>query len=465
MILADALYQHSGIKFVTDKLKLLSPAGRKRMLLQNFMTNSEEIAAELNGIEQILTCIHNPEYKANLKIITDYLSQLHDIESTANNLGHKAVLDDIELFEIKRFALYAEEIRLQLEKIHFKQLEIPYLSEVIQLLDPENNRTAHFYIYSAYDNKLAELRQQHKEIEDQQSTEALQLYQECMENEDAIRKQLSEKLWDFHSDIVQALQATADLDFFIARAYVAIELGLNKPKIGSEITSYTDVFHPLVKYVLENEHARFQPWTISMQQAPILITGANMAGKTVLLKTIGLNQYLFQYGFYVAAKEAEIVAVDQIMVSFEDEQSELKGLSSFAAEMLNIQKMISKARDGKNILALVDEPARTTNPQEGIAIANALLDMFEILKIRSLVTTHYSGLHTNCRKLRVKGLSFDKNTEAVSTSTINQYMDYSLLEVMTDEVPQEALLISKILGIDAELIQKAQKYTEINQKK
>lgn len=116
----------------------------------------------------------------------------------------------------------------------------------------------------------------------------------------------------------------------------------------------------------------------------------------------------------------------------------------------------------KKVLALVDEPARTTNPHEGIAIANALLDMFEILKIRSLVTTHYSGLRTNCRKLRVKGLSFDKITEAVSTSTIHQYMDYSLLEVMTDEVPQEALLISKILGIDEELIQKAQEYTEIN---
>ncbi len=93
------------------------------------------------------------------------------------------------------------------------------------------------------------------------------------------------------------------------------------------------------------------------------------------------------------------------MTGIGDEQSELNGLSSFAAEMLNIQAIIAEARAGKKMLVLIDEPARTTNPHEGLAIANALIDLLELLKVRALITTHYSGLKTSCRKLRVKGLN------------------------------------------------------------
>jgi DNA mismatch repair protein MutS2 len=89
------------------------------------------------------------------------------------------------------------------------------------------------------------------------------------------------------------------------------------------------------------------------------------------------------------------------MTSMDDEQSELKGLSSFASEMLKINAIIHAAKTGNHILALIDEPARTTNPVEGQALVNALVDMLQEHKVQSLLTTHYSGIQSDCRRLRV----------------------------------------------------------------
>ena len=363
--------------------------------------------------------------------------ELHDIQGTLNNLGGRSILDDIELFEIKRFALIADEINKQIKIVDYSGITLPSLNDVVELLDPEGNRTAHFFIYSAYSEKLAHLRKKHKAMDDPQSEEAHAIHEKCIEIEDAIRQELSAKLWSLHFYISLAWIGVAELDFMMARARLSIDLHLVQPKISEEITSFTGLFHPQVKALLEQEKRTFHPWDISLHNAPCLITGANMAGKTVLLKTVALNQYLFQFGFYVA---------------------------SFAAEMLNIQSIISSARAGNKLLVLIDEPARTTNPHEGIAIANALIDLLEELNIRSLITTHYSGLQTDCRKLRVKGLTFPQNNEPITATNIDQYMDYSLMEHTNDEVPREALQIAEILGIDVGLTQRARQYADQNEK-
>jgi hypothetical protein len=445
-------------------LQLHSSAGRQRMLSQIFITDAARLEKEFNLLSGMVERLKNPEYQGAINSIIQGLMQLHDILGTLNNLGGRNVLDDIELFEVKRFALIADEISKQLKILDFSGINLPPLEDVVELLDPEGNRTAHFFIYSAYSEKLAQLRKKQKTMDDPQSEEALVLHQKCIEMEDTIRQELSAKLWAFHSDIALVWQGVAELDFIMARARLAIDHHLVQPKISEEVTTFTGLFHPQVKAVLEQENRTFQPWNISLYNAPCLITGANMAGKTVLLKTVALNQFLFQFGFYVAAASAEMVAVEKIMTGIGDEQSELSGLSSFAAEMLNIQSIISSARAGSKLLVLIDEPARTTNPHEGISIANALIDLLEKLNVRSLITTHYSGLQTDCRRLRVKGLSFPRNSEPITVANINRYMDYSLMEHTNDEVPREALQIAQIMGIDPELIQRAKQYSDQNEK-
>jgi DNA mismatch repair ATPase MutS len=257
---------------------------------------------------------------------------------------------------------------------------------------------------------------------------------------------------------MEALESVAYLDILLAKALQANALNLCKPVMVSENTFYEALFNPPLKDLLAKQNKKFQPIDICLYESPCLITGANMAGKTVVLKTIALAQYLFQFGFFIPAVKAEIVPMEDVMLSIGDNQSEMNGLSSFAAEMLNVNTIIKAVHSKKKILALIDELARTTNPDEGKAIVNATIDILEAGNIRSLITTHYSDLNSSCRRLRVKGLITEQMTEDINIQNINDYMDYSLVENNDDVVPMEALRIAAILGIDEDLLERADQY-------
>ena len=183
-----------------------------------------------------------------------------------------------------------------------------------------------------------------------------------------------------------------------------------------------------------------------------------MAGKSVILKTVALAQTLFQFGFFVPAIQAEIALVDEVLLCIGDEQCELNGLSSFASEMLRINRIVQDIKAGKNALILIDELARTTNPAEGIAIVNAVLDFLTENEVRSLITSHYRGIQASCRKLRVKGIMKEKVKGTLTIHNINEYIDYSLIEDNDTSVPQEAMRIARILGVDENLLDRAEIY-------
>lgn len=107
---------------------------------------------------------------------------------------------------------------------------------------------------------------------------------------------------------------------------------------------------------------------------------------------------------------------------------------------------------------LIDELARTTNPAEGKAIVNAVLDFLTENEVRSLITSHYSGIQASCRKLRVKGFMKEKVKGTLTIHNINEYIDYSLIEDNDTSVPQEAMRIARILGVDENLLDRAEIY-------
>ena len=137
-----------------------------------------------------------------------------------------------------------------------------------------------------------------------------------------------------------------------------------------------------------------------------------------------------------------MTVVDDVYFCIGDEQSVEKGLSSFAAEMKKIDAVIRASREDRKILALIDEPARTTNPTEGAALVTALLKVLSGKRMSLVMTTHYDIEPGKARCLRVKGFE-------------NGQMNYQLVEVRDGEVPHEALNIAQSLGIDAEWISAA----------
>ena len=106
----------------------------------------------------------------------------------------------------------------------------------------------------------------------------------------------------------------------------------------------------------------------------MVISGPNTGGKTVALKTLGLAALAGQSGIPVAAERAELPILDAVLADIGDEQSITADLSTFSAHVLNLKGMLARATD--RTLVLVDEMGTGTAPEEGAALAVALLEEF-----------------------------------------------------------------------------------------
>ena len=422
-----------------DELELQSGFARRWLLDSPMMTSDGEIAASYAVLHRFADFIDRVD-NIHINTLSNKLCGLKDIRTTIKNLKHSSVLDDIELFEVKHLAILATDVKKLLDQHQMDGVvEIPALDEVITILDPDGMKIATFYIYDSYCAQLKDLRSQMRQHPDQQDDLLLQ----ASELEEGVRRDLSTQLAPFATAIEQAQLALARIDVCMAKAMQMRRMGLTFPDISTDgVSRYEAMFHPQVKTALATRGRAFQPVNISYGMEPTLITGANMGGKTVVLKTLTLCQLLFQFGFGIPAAQARIAVKDEIYFCIGDEQSVEKGLSSFAAEMKNIDAVIKASRMNKKLLALIDEPARTTNPTEGAALVTALLGVLAGKDMSLIMTTHYDIDPRGARCLRVKGFE-------------NGEMDYRLEEVQDGEVPHEALNIAQSLGIDPEWIDRA----------
>ena len=123
----------------------------------------------------------------------------------------------------------------------------------------------------------------------------------------------------------------------------------------------------------------------------LVISGPNTGGKTVALKTVGLAVLAAQSGIPVAAQSARLPIFDRVLADIGDEQSIAADLSTFSAHMLNLRSMLDALATERS-LVLVDEMGTGTAPEEGAALAVALLDEFRARGCLVLATTHHDRL-------------------------------------------------------------------------
>ena len=439
MRLKEAIQHTSGLRCVVEGMEICSSVGRRMLHEMTWLGEESAITAEHDRIASVLRLLETEAGRDRTETIRRKLALLRDIRSTIERTGGNCVFDDIELFELKFFALLAEELRPLASQGHLA--ELPELNGVVDLLDPEGNRLPHFFVYDAYSEELATLRKQIKARKQAGADESQvqELYFRSVEIEDRIRERLSVELRKYHEALQQALDRMGWLDVVIAKAMQARDWGLTRPAITQDTTSFRGLFNPELRISLEAAGKRFQPVNIRVE----------------------LAQYMLQFGFYIAAERAEIALVDEVHCSIGDGQDQLSGLSSFAAEMMRMDELAKSVRAGRRVLALIDEPARTTNPVEGRAIVNGVLEFLADYEVPSLVTTHYNGIAAPCRKLKVKGFSETNAEERITLKNINDFIDYSLEEVTTDEVPHEAIRIARILGIDPEILRRIERNEEL----
>jgi len=193
--------------------------------------------------------------------------------------------------------------------------------------------------------------------------------------------------------VLGVLDAVAILDAAQARALVSIEFQCSPPSIadnGDYIL--TDARHILLERELRKTGGRPVPISLELdaRRGALVISGPNAGGKTVALKTAGLVSLMAQMGFHVPAREAILPVFGQIFADIGDQQSIAANLSTFTAHMRNIAEMAAELRPPA--LVLMDEVGAGTDPDEGAALAIAVIDAFRKTGAVILASTHYPRL-------------------------------------------------------------------------
>lgn len=210
-----------------------------------------------------------------------------------------------------------------------------------------------------------------------------------------ILKELTEKLQRMSGPLQAASQTIALFDSVFARGRFARDFDACIPEFTESAELRLDsARHPVLEDKLRRESRAIVPMSLALggEERLLVISGPNTGGKTVALKTTGIAALSAQSGVPVAAERAVLTLFDRVLVDIGDEQSIAADLSTFSAHMLNLRSMLAEATPKS--LVLVDEIGTGTAPEEGAALAEALLDEFHKKNCFVLATTHHDRLKT-----------------------------------------------------------------------
>jgi DNA mismatch repair protein MutS2 len=210
-----------------------------------------------------------------------------------------------------------------------------------------------------------------------------------------ILRELTEKLQVIRGGLIAAAGTIAELDSVFARARFARDFDAAMPEFSTTNELRLEgARHPVLEDKLRKENRAIVPMSLTLggEERVLVISGPNTGGKTVALKTTGMAALAGQSGIPVAAQRAVLPLFDRVLVDIGDEQSIAADLSTFSAHMLNLKTMLEEATPRSLVLA--DEMGTGTAPEEGAALAVALLDEFRAKNCIVLATTHHDRLKT-----------------------------------------------------------------------
>ncbi len=273
-----------------------------------------------------------------------------------------------------------------------------------------------------------------------------------------ILAELSRSVAGYADTLNMMVTVMAVLDLAFMRAKYAEDLDANEPRL-QPFHEVADGKHPgSTIRLFKARHPLLDPKTVVSidvdlddKTYALVITGPNTGGKTVTLKTIGLLALMAQSGLQIPAESgSELTVFDNVFADIGDEQSIEQSLSTFSGHVTNIVEILKSA--DSHSLVLLDELGAGTDPQEGSALARAVMTHLLERNITSMIATHYPELK-----------AYAHTTEGV----LNASVEFNLKTLrptyhLTIGLPgrSNALAIAERLGLPIEIIESAK--AEIN---
>lgn len=469
--------ENIGFEFIKSKMLPATPFGAELVKsIRPFRKDERDILeTELSNLNKL--SLNYEEVKSDINAIRRIFMQMKDVRGSIK-FGRDNTLSDIELFEIKILLMQLEKLKPVVERVAdelgLDGFFIEPVSIAVDILDPDGRRIPTFSIYDEYSDTLKEIRKKKRDTElrmqsdealfDELKDERLSITAKEEKEERRIREELSIKLRPYFDTVINNINTVARFDLLIEKHRVSKLYPSCLPQITKDTLILKDTTNPYICDILESKGLKFTPVSIEMGLGTTVLTGANMGGKSVTLKTVALNTYLALCGFFVYAVSASIPAFDEIIMISEESQSVAKGLSSFGAQIVELKNLLNEI-ENKFVFAILDEFARGTNPKEGESLVRGLVSLLNTKKTVSLLVTHFDHVAELSKShYQVKGLqgvSEDKISSSLLTKSgddakitaISQFMNYGIFKVDKDaKPPKEALMICRLLGLQNELL-------------
>ena len=470
MKLNSQLKEDTGYSWVMTRVEPASPFGHALVRNPKWYGPGEQdkLEAEFSRVDTLLNLMG--EGSVLLESIIHILSEFHDIRNSLKR-PTSAPMDEVELFEVKHFLIYLERLAEECGKLpRLEGLEIRPMDAALNLLDPSGRRLPAFSVENAFEPALERVREEKalvenalRQTEKKGRDDLMARRRELVLKEDRLeleaRKRLTMALLRDRDTFISTMEDIGRLDLVLAKAKLARRFCCCRPAITAEARVVAvDMIHPEVADHLKERGGEFTSVSLTLEQGATVITGANMGGKSVSMKSLTLNLLLAQTGFFAFAKAFSAPLFDSVSLICTDRQSVEQGLSSFGAEVAALGDVLRQEK-GKFFYVALDEFARGTNPREGAALARALVEYLGRLNCVALLTTHYDGVSDAARRhYRVAGLGA-LDTAAIRKDEapldrLSRLMDYHLIESEPGEpCPRDALRVCRLLDLEPDLME------------
>ena len=208
--------------------------------------------------------------------------------------------------------------------------------------------------------------------------------------EERVLRQLSSTVGDFGEELLLALDVLARLDLDVAKARYSIATRAAPPSVADQEAADRRLALVRARHPLLSGSVVPISLELDSENLVMLVTGPNAGGKTVALKTVGLLALMAHAGLHVPAEDARFPRFDGVYADIGDQQSIQQSLSTFSSHISNLISIMDRATS--HSLVLVDELGTSTDPEEGSALASAILRHFRDRGVFLVGTTHHRGV-------------------------------------------------------------------------